>query len=209
MKTHTGFIGFVAVVAAFSIPAGIARAAGPLDVEVGLTWWSHDVEVNGVGSSSADDTGAYAEVWWNEGWGLAADYFNSDPDEGAFDEASDFSVDVKRRVLSPTENNFLAVGAGWQDIDIGSGASTDGPRFLVEGRGGVGIMFAYGQIAWMPDLGDAGVFRDVEGTETQVGVSLTPFPFLNLRLGYRVMDIDFRGGSRKADGYLLGGAVHF
>ncbi len=209
MKALTGRCGSVLAFAAVSITVLPVQAAGPLDVEVGLTWWAHDVEVNGVGSSSADDTGAYAEVWWNEGWGLAMDYFNSDPDEGRFDEASDFSVDIKRRVLSPTENNFLAVGAGWQDIDVGTGASADGPRFLVEGRGGVGILFAYGQLAWMPDLGDAGVARDVEGTETQVGVSVTPFPFLNLRLGYRVMDLDFRGGSRKSDGYLLGGAVHF
>ena len=209
MNLAKGRLGALLAISAMMFMPQKGHAAGPLDVEIGLTWWVHDVEVSGAGSSSADDTGAYAEIWWAEGWGLATDYFNSDPDEGRFEDASDFSVDIKRRVLSPTENNYLALGAGWQDIDVASGASTSGPRLLIEGRGGVGILFAYGQMAWMPDLGDTGVFRDVEGTETQVGLSLTPFPFLNLRLGYRVMDLDFRGGSRKADGYLLGGAVHF
>ncbi len=188
---------------------GTSLAAGPLDAEVGLTWWAHDITAPGVNSTTADGPGAYAEIWWAEGWGLGANYFESDPDARGLADTSGFSVDLKRRFISPTENNFLALGAGWQNVDLVRGGSADGVRLLAEGRFGVGILFGYGHAAWMPDLGDAGLHRDVEGTEYEVGVSLTPFPFLNLRLGYRVFDLDFRGGSQESDGYLLGGAVHF
>ena len=41
------------------------------------------------------------------------------------------------------------------------------------------------------------------------GVSFTPFPFLNLRAGYRIRELDYDGGSEEADGYLLAGAIHF
>ena len=38
---------------------------------------------------------------------------------------------------------------------------------------------------------------------------MTPFPFLNVRIGYRKFELDYRGGSQTSDGYYLGGAVHF
>lgn len=201
-------IALLAALAAFSAAPAV-QALGPLDAEAGVLWWSHDVDTADLGSSDADGTGAYAELWWAEGWGLAADYYKSDPDRRGFGDTTDFSVDVKRRVLSPTENNFIALGVGWQDAELVGGHTTEGVRLTADARVGLGILHAYGRAVWMPDLGDAGPRDDISGHEYQVGVSFTPFPFLNLRAGYRIRELDYDGGSEEADGYLLAGAIHF
>jgi hypothetical protein len=186
-----------------------ALALGPLDAEAGVVWWHHDIDNDIVGNTGADAPGAYAEIWWAKGWGIEGNYFESDPDRGGFSKTVDMSLDLKRRIISPTDSNFIAFGAGWKDTELLGGSSADGVRLTVDARVGLGILFAYGQAAWMPDMGNAGVYRNIEGTEYHVGVSFTPFPFLNLRLGYRSVEYDFTGGSQTSDGYLLGGAIHF
>ncbi len=186
-----------------------AHALGPLDAEVGVIWWAHDIDEDDLGDTDADGTGVYGEIWWNNGWGLDGQYIDSDPDAGGFSDTSDLSIDVKRRVISPSDNTFIALGAGWQDSELINGGSAQGLRLTADARIGLGIIYFYGEGAYMPDLGDAGIFRDIEGTEYQVGVSLTPFPFLNLRVGYRVQELEYNGGAQESEGYLLSGAVHF
>jgi len=207
-KPATQFLLPIALVL-FVIFTATSRAAGPVDAEAGLTWWVHDVDTPELNNVTADGPGAYAEIWWDEAWGVGAEYFKTDPDTRRASSVSEFSFDLKRRLASPTENNFLAVGAGWKNQDVIGGGTADGFRLLLEGRVGVGILFGYGTLAWMPDLGDAGLRRDLDATEYQFGVSLTPFPFLNLRLGYRKSDLNFNGGSQTSDGFLLGAAIHF
>lgn len=194
--------------AVIALPA-TSHALGPLDAEAGVMWWAHDVDTNDIGNTNADGTGAYGEIWWANNWGVTADYFESDPDARGVRDTSSLSIDIKRRIFSPTDNNFIAVGAGWQDTELLGAGSAEGLRLTVDARLGLGLLYAYGKAAWMPDLGNAGIRRDVDGTEYQVGVSLTPFPFINVRVGYRVVDLDFRGGSQKSDGYLIGAAIHF
>ena len=187
----------------------VANAAGPLDAEAGIVLWFHDVESSDLETFESDGTGSYADIWWANSWGLSANYFESDPDFAGLADTTSFSLDIKKRLLSPTENNYIALGAGWEDNELAGGGTAEGPRLTLEARAGVGILFAYGQMAWMPDLGDSGAFRDLEGTETEVGISLTPFPLMNIRLGYRRFETDFRGGSRQADGFFAGAALHF
>ena len=189
--------------------SNMANAAGPLDAEAGVLLWFHDVDSSDLSSVECDGSGSYADIWWANSWGLSADYFESDPDFAGLTSTNSFSLDVKRRLLSPTENNYVAFGAGWEDNQLVGGGTAEGPRLLVEARAGVGILFAYGQLAWMPDLGNSGGFRDLEGTETDLGISLTPFPLVNFRLGYRRFETDFRGGSQSSEGFYAGAALHF
>ena len=186
-----------------------AYSLGPVDAELGVVYWAHDVDSSDLGNASADGDGAYAELWFANSWGLNGEYFTSDPDLPGMADSSSLSIDVMRRILSPTENNFVALGAGWQDTELTGGGSGEGLRLVAEGRAGVGVLFVYGQAAWMPELGDAGIRKDLSATEIEFGVSFTPFPFLNLRAGYRSFETDFRGGSQSSDGYLIGGAIHF
>ena len=182
---------------------------GPVDAELGVVYWAHDVVSTDSNNTSADGDGAYAELWIADKWGINGEYFTTDPDIAGIANSSSLSIDVMRRVLSPTENNFVALGAGWQDSELSGGGSAEGMRLVAEARAGLGILYVYGQAAWMPELGDAGSRRDLSATEIEFGVSITPFPFLNLRAGYRSFETDFRGGSQNSDGYLIGGAVHF
>ena len=186
-----------------------AQAMGAVDSEAGLMWWAHEIDAPEGGGVDADDIGVYLDLWFGDRWGFSANVFSSDPDDPDFSSSSNYSIDVKRRLISPTENNFLAVGAGWQGVETIAGQTSDGPRLMIEGRVGAGILFGYSEVAWMPDLGDAGPRRDMDATEYEVGVSLTPFPFLNLRFGYREFDLEFQGGSEKSSGPLLGVAIHF
>lgn len=197
------------VAAGLFLLSGKLHAAGPLDAEAGLLLWFPDVDTSDISAISADGQGSYADLWWSNSWGLSADYFEVDPDFGGLADTTSFSLDIKRRLISPTENNYIALGAGWEDNELVGGGSAEGPRLLVEARAGLGIVFAYGKLAWMPDLGDSGVFSDLEGTETDLGVSITPFPLVNFRIGYRKFETDFNGGSFQADGYYLGAALHF
>jgi hypothetical protein len=207
MKKRKHLTAMIALLA-LTLPTA-AQALGPLDAEAGLIWWAHDVDTDDIGNTSADGKGAYGEIWWANNWGVTGDYFESDPDRRGVGSTTDLSIDVKRRLFSPTDNNFIAVGAGWQDTELLGAGGAQGLRLTFDARVGLGLLYVYGKAAWMPDLGNAGIRRDIEGTEYQVGVSLTPFPFLNVRLGYRMLDLDFRGGSQQSDGYLLGAAIHF
>jgi hypothetical protein len=201
------FRSFAAILISFLL-SPLSFAAGPLDAEAGVLWWVHDVDATDVGKSNADAAGAYAEVWWANNWGISGDYYESDPG-GGLSSATAVSIDVKRRLLSPTENNYIALGMGWEDAELVTGGNAQGPRFVAEGRFGIGIMFLYAQGAIMPDLGDAGARRNLDATEYEAGLSFTPFPFLNFRAGYRSFELDFSGGSQTSEGYFLGAALHF
>ncbi|NIM61698.1 MAG: hypothetical protein GTO30_08605, partial [Acidobacteria bacterium] len=68
--------------------------------------------------------------------------YRTDLDDFAAIETSDYtSVDVMWRPFSPTQNNYVAVGLGWQQMDlntIGLQGDTGGVRVNVDGRIGLG-----------------------------------------------------------------------
>lgn len=187
-----------------------AMALGPVDVEVGAYWWENDLDF-AQDSSGAGAPGFRAELWLANRWGLRGSSFKSDPDEG--DEVDYRSVDLLARLISPTENSYLAVGAGWETIDTGAG-DTSGVRLAAEGRVGiVGVVYAYGQAAYFPDLDDVANAEDLKGKEFEVGLGVNPVPFLHLRGGYRKTEIDYTAGgdddSFSSDGFYAGVALKF
>jgi hypothetical protein len=178
-------------------------ALGPVDGEVGAVWWASDHEVSsgsGAVSEGADAPGFRAELWFYERYGVRASLFSAEPDS-LTDTTSDYtSLDVMWRAFSPTENNFVAIGAGWEDMDlatVGLDGSTSGARVSAEGRLSAGIAYFYAQGSWQPALDDApaeaglGRFENLEGKELEAGASVTVFPFMALRAGFRMQDVDF------------------
>ncbi len=162
-----------------------------------------------VGSFSAR-----AEAWWSDSWGLKGAYYNADLEQGDLQDRRRFSLDLKRRLISPTENTFLAAGVGWENIQMETGGSSSGLRLSLDGRVGlVGIVSLYGQAAWMPSLGDADGFVDMSGMEFETGVVLDPLPFLSIRAGFRQFDLDYSSGgdpgSTRASGIILGTGFHW
>lgn len=176
-----------------SLPASGALAAGPIDGEAGLNWWANDFDADlGDGDIDAGAAGGHLQLWWNETWGLKGALYRSDlADAGSADDVDYLSVDLKRRLLSVTENNYLAAGVGYEQLDL-RGGDTHGLRLLVEGRIGlVGAVWAYGHSAWMPVFDDTAGREDQDAYEFELGVGFSPLPFMKLSAGWRKFSLDF------------------
>jgi len=197
-----------------------AFALGPLDVAVTAYFWNADTEVLDQTEASGD-VGGRAEVWFKR-IGGTAELFRLRPEGSLSDLDFDYgSLDVKWKLLDLTENNFLAVGAGYEKVDLKGSTIDDnssGPRVMAEGRVGLtSILWFYGQLAYMPDLSDlhagAVTFTNGSAFEYEFGLQLKPFPFLQLFGGYRMhkdeYDVPLGTGTIKHDGILVGAGVNF
>lgn len=182
-----------------------------------VSWWSNNFSANALDASyDAGGVGIEGEAWWNQRWGLKGSLYRSDVLESNSGEGPDFlSVDVKRRLISPTRNNFLALGLGWQSVDLTKEADTEGYRLVLQG--GIGltpVLSFYGHTAWMPGLVSSDEIKDPEGLEFEAGIAVKPFPFLSFRAGYRAFKLDYvsiQGANEtsKSRGVVLGAGVTF
>jgi hypothetical protein len=200
----------VLVAATLGLAITPAAAMGPVDGEISILYWLSETELDDGGSTvteDSDDIGFRGELWFVKKFGASVGLFSADLADS--NETVDYNnLDVKWRLLSPTENNFLAVGAGWQEIDT-DGGDADGFRLVVEGRVAiVGILYFYGRGAHAPSLDADGIDGDM--TELEAGVMLKPAPFLQLFAGYRSNDVSFDGGfDWTTDGFVAGAGINF
>lgn len=213
------------VVAAIAmiVVCGPVLAAGPVNGEVGIMFWPSDTEV-GVGDVSAsegsDAFGGRAELWFKR-FGASGQLFQPEiSNSGGSMDLEYINLDLKYRVFSPAQHNFVALGAGWQSIDI-DGLDTSGPRLLVEGQVGfLGTVYGYGRAAYLAQLADveeAGItlFEDGTGYQLELGVGVEPMPLLSLWAGFQLTDVDFEiplvatDFSLQTGGVLAGVGIHF
>jgi hypothetical protein len=183
------------------LAAAPVMAAGPIDGEVSAVWWANDYQSETQASTASEDAGSAglrAQLWMMERYGVRATQYASDPDSS---NGADYtSVDLMWRALAPTENNFFAVGLGWQQMEV-AGLTDDpsGLRVAVEGRIGLaGMVYAYGHGAYLPSLGDADAsnpldptFRDLNAYEYELGVAWNAMPFMNVHAGYRSTSLSY------------------
>ena len=229
MRTVTKLLMLAVASFAVILPA---FALGPVDGEVEALYWFSDAKSSMNGNSSSDSSeapGARAQVWFF-GWGVAGAYYKAEPEGGNVEYTS---LDLERKLIKPTDNTFLAIGLGWQNVNVSiDGMSTDlldtsGARLNAEGRiGFAGFAYAYARGAYFIDLDDykfsdgldTYAFTSGGGHEYEVGVGFEPLPFLSLWAGYRVNKVDFDlavsdvpVGSIdfKTDGFKVGAGVHF
>ena len=210
---------------------GQAMAVGPVDGEFGAVWWENDYVSDGATSDFDADAGApgfKAELWIKKAFGFRASRYSSDVD-ALTAETSDFtSLDFMWRPFSPGENNFVAIGVGWQEsdlINVGLADDTAGARINVEGRIAVaGIVYFYGQGSYLPEMDDAPSvvpgesFNDLSGHEYEVGASFNFLPVVGFKVGYREQNTDFTRtdivgaaikGNSESSGFLGGLTVRF
>ena len=180
-------------------------ALGPVDGEVGAVWWASDYDSTGGSASLSGDgdaPGYRAELWLLHRFGFRASVYSSDLDDLGVESADYTSLDFMWRAFSPSENNFLAIGAGWQEMDlapVGLDGDTSGVRISLDGRIGLpGPFYLYGTASYLPALDDApatdpllGSFENLEGSEVDLGLSWTIVPFVAFRAGYRTQTVDF------------------
>ncbi len=188
---------------------------GLFDGEAGIDWWNTEFEGDPFdGSLDAGTTSAYAEGWWDKKWGIEGGIKLSDTSSEQFQDQQRISLDLKRRLFSPTDNTYIAAGVGLESIEFESGGSSTGVRLLLEGQVGlVGIISLYGQSTWLPVLGDANDFSDLSGTELETGIKFEPLPFITLKAGYRrfKLDYDFGGSAAESSssGFIIGTGIHW
>jgi len=210
-----GKCGFLLLLFGMVSPAHSGESV--VDGSVNLAWWSNNFSASAIDPSfDAGTVGAEAEVWWQQKWGLKGSLFKSDILESNSREGPDFlSIDLKRRVISASRNNFLAMGLGWESIDFGGEADTKGPRLVLQGSLGLTpILSVYGQTAWLPALEESPRMADPNGFEFEAGIALKPFPFLSFRAGYKQFRLDFKSleganETSKSKGVIIGAGVDF
>ena len=128
----------------------------------------------------------YGEQWWERKWGARGAIYQSDHNGLDFDTNKHLAVDVKRRLFSSPGNSYLAVGLGWDDIELSDAESTSGMRFVAEGRYDLfGPAYLFGQAAATPWLSDIEGVVDPFGTELEIGLAINPYPSMSLKAGYR------------------------
>lgn len=156
------------------------------------------------------------QSWMSEEWqGHSSLYKTKSLDVGKID-SSQWSVDVTRRLLSAKKNTYLAMGLGWNDIEMVDGESSFGMRFIAKGRVGIyGPAYLFGQAALSPWMTSVGQLVDPFGKELELGLAVNPLPSMSLRAGYRgywldsaesYSDPSLRG---QTDGFFIGGGLRW
>jgi hypothetical protein len=221
-------LGLLALALFFSVPAS---AMGPVDGEVGAVWWANDHDSQygeSIVSSDAGAPGFRAELWFVKRYGIRAERYSSDTGDIGGGTSDYTSLDFMWRAFSPTENNFIALGAGWQEIDldtVGLAGDTSGVRLALEGRVALGgLFYIYGQGYYLPSLDDAevadpafGPLRNMDGHMLEAGISWKMAPFVSMRGGYRLHSLNFSttildvevDGEAESSGFLLGLSFRF
>ena len=203
------------VAALLYAPSG--HALGPFDGEVGVAFWSNHFEADiANGELDAGTTLAHGEVWLFNEWGVRGAYFDSDLEESEFANQDRTQLEVRKRFLSLGDNNFLAFGAGLENITLKSGQESDGLRFSAEARVGLpSTLFLYGKAAWSPDLQSTSEFDNISSKEVELGAHFTPAPFVSVRLGYMEYELDYNrtstggAGGSTSSGFFIGAGIHW
>ncbi len=176
------------------------NAAGPIDGEVSAIWWANDIDAKSATDATSVDAGAAglrAELRMFKRYGLNAGHYRSDAEGTSIDYTN---IDFMWRALAPTENNFVALGVGWQSMGIdGFATDTSGLRFSVEGRVELPVgLYAYGHGSYLPSLQDAeldgsvlGNVEDLDAHEYELGVAWAATPIIRVHAGYRVSSLSF------------------
>jgi hypothetical protein len=175
-----------------------APAAAAIDAEVELRYWANEAEFEFSGDSPESNgmpgAGLRADIAVFKRLVVAGEYYKlSGEDEFDGLDQTQITLDVKWRIIAPTENTFFALGLGYQGIEFDDGESFDssGYRIVADGRFGfVGILYVYGRLAYLPSLGDIDMegqtFAEGDsGMDLDIGLGIEPLPILTLWVGYR------------------------
>ena len=215
------------------IGISLSMAAGPVDGEVSIFYWdaefARDSNLENVDTDAAQP-GIQAQLWFVNKFGVRVALFSADLGELNEDDAEYRSADIMWRLISPTDNTYIALGAGWEDTqftDAGTTLTTvetSGIRVSADARiGFVGVLQAFGRYTALLDLDDftdsgGDLFRDMDGTEFEVGLIYDVAPFVDIRAGFRSVSFDFTReplvgtpytAEVTTDGFFVAAGVHF
>jgi len=216
MKSSNAIFRLFVASIGLALYASSALALGLIDGELGTVWWANNFQANTTTSSyNAGGYGIRGNLWLDNRWGVSGTMLQSDLTDIGLDSNNHYSFDLQRRILSLSDNSYIALGLGWEQLNL-SNDSSSGSRLQISGRVSLlGIAYLYGRSTWIPQLSDFAGYQDVSGLEHEAGISITPFPFLSLRAGYRRFSLDFTnassglGDSTESNGFILGAGFHW
>ncbi len=235
---------FVIAIALIALAAPIF-AAGPADVEFGVKYWMSDPDLSiGEGRDSstidtdASDLAFYGKIWIGK-WGVAASRYKTKmevdteplraPGEASI-TGTYLAIDIKRKIFSPSETSYLAVGVGFEQIDVEFPGreffplDTQGFRLNVEGQVSLAKKIrGFAELSYYISMDDPKFIEeansDTDGYEFELGAALQIFPHVDLLAGYRASEVeyDFRepGGpgrftiTQEPAGFFVGAAMRF
>ena len=193
-----------------------ARALGPIDGEVGILTWVADTDNYTDASIDTASIGGYAELWLDQRWGFRTASYRVSEDAVSMAPDEQTVVDLKYRLISPADNNYVALGLGWEQDRFGAEGDTSAARVVIDSRIGVlGALSLYGAAGWAPQMGDLGLREDLSSISVETGLVLHPLPFVSLRLAWRYHITDYTGSITGAStressyGVVLGGGIHW
>ena len=181
----------------------------------GMTGWSSSAQpsTSPFATSSQLNLG---EGWLDDKWSGQSSFHQTKGLQKGLTDTRQWSLDIKRRLLSATENTYLAMGLGWNDIAISEDESSSGMRFVAEGRVGIyGPAYLFGQAAYSPWMSNIGNQIDPFGKELELGLVVDPLPSMSFRAGYRSFWLDSMDSPaesslrRQTDGFYIGGGLHW
>lgn len=206
-----------------------APAAAAIDAEVELRYWADEAKFEFSGepeeSNGMPGAGLRADIAFFKKLVVAGEYYqlSGEDDFDGLDQTQ-VTLDVKWRIIAPTENTFFGLGLGYQSLefdDEGDSFDSNGYRIVADGRFGfIGILYVYGRLAYLPSLSDIEMggqtFAEGDtGLDFDLGLGVEPLPILTLWLGYRTQSFDFKqpGGPGTLTvgntGPYIGAGVHF
>lgn len=193
-----------------------ARALGPIDGEAGMLTWVVDTDNYTDASIDTASIGGYAELWLDQRWGFRTALYRVSEDAVSMAPDEQTVVDLKYRLVSPTDNTYVALGLGWEQDRFGTEGDTSAARVLIDSRIGVlGALYLYGEAGWAPQMGDLGLREDLSSISVETGLVLDPLPFVSLRLAWRYHITDYTGSitgtsmRETSYGVILGGGIHW
>lgn len=200
-----------------------AYALGPIDGEVSINYWDAELTAaDGLGGNTVETGFVHADLWFVDKVGLSAEWIDSDISLDFSSESANAvnarkNILVQYRVASFSDNNFIALGGGLEEIDFKNGGSAMGPKLNAQWRVGLPLnIFAYARAAVVPTYQDTDLLDNLSSIEYELAANFTPFPLVNIRGGYRSFKLDFdaekgivTGDGNDFDGVFVGVGLHF
>lgn len=175
-------------------------------------WVSDKLDFKPRSKKTSDSFASKAELWSKSRWGLSGSLSKNDTQLFGVPKNSLLSsVNLNRQLLrSKNKTDYLALGIGWQGIDIKDTVEADGLTISLSGKYSVAKSFQlYGSSSWFHDLETNSRLQDIDGYNLEAGILFKTRSKLSFKAGYKVFDLEGDFNSSNSASFQLGTSLNF